>query len=180
MGYFGQLYAGRGIGIIENLARLNSSVLFLVCGGNKEDVLHYKIKNNMDNLIFMGHLPAKQIKSIMSIMDVLLMPYQREVSIGVKGVDTALWMSPIKMFEYMSVGVPIISSDLPVLREILIDKHNCLLVDPEDIMCWSSALKKILYNKLFSDKISGIAYREFRQKYTWESRAKRILSTLES
>ena len=104
---------------------------------------------------------------------------QKEVSIGVKGFDTALWMSPIKMFEYMSVGVPIISSDLPVLREILIDKHNCLLVDPEDLMCWSSALKKILYNKLFSDKISGIAYREFRQKYTWEFRAKNILSTLE-
>jgi len=178
-GYFGQLYAGRGIEIIENLARLNSSVLFIVYGGSEEDVLRFKMKNNMTNLIFMGHLPAKQIKPIMSIMDVLLMPYQKEVSIGVKGFDTALWMSPIKMFEYMSVGVPIISSDLPVLREILIDKHNCLLVDPEDLMCWSSALKKILYNKLFSDKISGIAYREFRQKYTWEFRAKNILSTLE-
>ena len=82
------------------------------------------------------------------------------------------------MFEYMSVGVPIISSDLPVLREILIDKHNCLLVDPEDIMCWSSALNEILNNKLFSEKISENAYREFRQKYTWEYRAKRIMDTL--
>ena len=51
-----------------------------------------------------------------------------------------------------------------------------MLVDPDDLTCWSSALNEILHNKLFSEKISGIAYREFRQKYTWEFRAKRILS----
>ena len=47
------------------------------------------------------------------------MPYQRNVGIGTKNSDTSNWMSPMKMFEYMSTGVPIVSSDLPVLKKFL-------------------------------------------------------------
>ena len=71
------------------------------------------------------------------------MPYQRNVSIGIKGSNTADWMSPLKLFEYMSSGVPIISSDLPVLREILEDRRNALLVPPKNFDSWDEALKII-------------------------------------
>ena len=38
--------------------------------------------------------------------------------------------SPLKLFEYMASGRPIVASDLPSLREVLADGRNALLVEP--------------------------------------------------
>ena len=126
----------------------------------------------------MGHLPSKDVKFVMSIMDILLMPYQKSVSVSLKSVNTASWMSPIKMFEYMSVGVPVISSDLEVLREVLVDKHNSLLVKPEDVNEWLTALNLLIKDKNFAKSIGLNAYKEFVEKYTWELRAKKMIGDI--
>ena len=176
IGYFGQLYRGRGIEVIQELAQLNPSFAFMVYGGNEKEITKYKNKNNLDNLFFMGHLLPKSTYEVMRAMDVLLMPYQKSVSIGIKGIDTAEWMSPMKMFEYMSTGVPIISSNLPVIREVLKDNENCLLVDPDDFIAWSESLRSIVKDKHLAEKLQNNAYNEYKSKYTWEDRAQKILN----
>ena len=175
IGYFGHLYPGRGIEIIHGLAKMNSQCLFLVYGGNEEEINDYRDKNNCNNLIFMGHSSPDKIIFKMKMMDILLMPYQKNVSIGLKGIDTSKWMSPMKMFEYMSSGVPIISSDLTVLREILVNNKNCLLVTPDNIQSWSDAIFKLNKSKDLSERISNKSYQDYQDKYTWKIRAKRIL-----
>lgn len=177
-GYFGHLYRGRGIEIIEQLANQNQNVLFFVFGGQDQDIYKYRKKNKLINLIYAGHLPFKNVKLSMSLMDVLLMPYQTTVSVSFNPTNTASWMSPIKMFEYMSVGLPIISSDLPVLREILINKYNSLLVKPDDISEWSVALNQLKDDKNLSNRLGQNAYRDFKQKYTWEIRVNKILESM--
>ena len=79
----------------------------------------------------------------MSSVDLLLMPYQNKVSIGVRGQDTSRWMSPMKMFEYMAAGQAIVASDLPVLREILVHKHNAILTKADDVIEWETAIKML-------------------------------------
>ena len=54
--------------------------------------------------------------------DILLMPYQQKVFLSKEIYDTSKWMSVMKMFEYLSCKVPLISSNLPVLREVLEDE----------------------------------------------------------
>ena len=132
-GYFGHLYEGRGIEIIEAIADARPNVLFLVFGGNDFQIQTKRLNNSRSNLIFCGHVEHEVALNIMRAVDILLMPYQKKVSIGSGAHDTARWMSPMKMFEYMSSSVPIISSDLPVLRDILTDGENALLVPPENV-----------------------------------------------
>lgn len=180
VGYFGHLYQGRGIEVIQELAKLNNTILFLVFGGNENEIAHYRKVNKLPNLLFMGHLPAKNIKTAMSLMDVLLMPYQKSVSVGLRDIDTSQWMSPMKMFEYMSVGVPIVSSNLPVLREVLVDKKNSLLVEPDNVMEWSNALNLLLNDTRLALKISETAYSEFQKYYTWDKRVKNMLDLLQN
>ena len=175
IGYFGQLYSGRGIDVIQEIAKLNPSFAFIIYGGNEKEITKYKNKNNLDNLFFMGHLLPKNTYEIMSAMDVLLMPFQKSVSIGVEGIDTAKWMSPMKMFEYMSTGIPIISSDLLVLREVLEDNENCLLVKSDDIKDWSESLRRIIKDKFLADKLQNNAYNQYRRSHTWKKRAENIL-----
>lgn len=178
VGYFGHLYEGRGIEIIEQLAKQNPNVLFFVFGGQDQDIYKYQKKNELINLVYAGHLPFKDVKLSMSLMDVLLMPYQKTVSVSLNSTNTASWMSPIKMFEYMSVGVPIISSDLPVLKEILTHNYNSLLVKPDDVFEWSVALNQLKDNKDLSNTLGQNAYRDFKQNYTWEIRVKKMLESL--
>ena len=180
-GYFGHLYPGRGIEIIEKLAKACPDVLFLVFGGSNADVNIRKNKNqDQINLFFGGHIDHPSCQAIMRSVDVLLMPYQNQVSIGTKGHDTARWMSPIKMFEYMASGVPLISSNLPVLREVLVNEYNSLLVPPEDYEEWVLALSRLIDDKNLSDSIGKQAHTDYKSMYTWEKRADSLIRILKS
>ena len=91
------------------------------------------------------------------------MPYQTKVSIGSKGHDTGRWMSPMKMFEYMAAGVPIISSDLPVLREILRNEENALLVSPSKHKEWCMALDRLSNDPVLAESIGKCAYSDYKK-----------------
>ena len=115
-------------------------------------------------------------RQLMCLVDVLLMPYQQSVSIGVAGHDTARWMSPIKMFEYLGTGVPIISSDLPVLREVLRNGDNSLLAPPADVGAWTEALAKLDDDPVLAARIGATAHMEYQRQHTWTRRAEQILA----
>jgi len=175
IGYFGHLYSGRGIEIIEGLAKIHKKHAFIVYGGNKEEISYYQQKNTSNNLFFMGHVSPKKASILMLAMDILLMPYQESVSIGIDSIDTVKWMSPMKMFEYMACGVPIISSDLSVLKEVLIDNHNSLLVKPNDIEDWALAIQRISNSSDLQEMLGKNAFYDYREKHTWNIRAKAFI-----
>jgi len=175
-GYFGHLYPGRGIEIVEEMASLRPDVLFLVYGGTEADLNIRRMNNRLSNLSYMGHVSHPMARQLMCLMDVLLMPYQESVSIGVAGHDTARWMSPMKMFEYLGAGVPIVSSDLPVLKEVLRDGDNCLLAPPADAQAWVTALKRLEEDPALAALIGATAHTEYEQQYTWTRRAEQILA----
>ena len=174
-GYFGHLYPGRGIEIVEAMAAARKDCLFLVYGGTETDIAARRTSNRQANLAFMGHVPHPVARDLMRIVDILLMPYQESVSIGVAGHDTARWMSPMKMFEYLGAGVPIISSDLPVLREVLLDGENCLLARPSDIDSWLAALDRIAGNPELAARIGSNAHDQYERQHTWTRRAEKII-----
>ncbi len=177
-GYFGHLYQGRGIEVIEQMAIERPRVLFLVVGGNPNDVQARKAAIKSDNIIYVGHVPHPVAHKTMKLVDVLLMPYQESVSIGVTGHDTAKWMSPMKMFEYMASGMPLIASDLPVLREVLEDGKNALLVSPNNIKAWIDALDRLLGDESLAKTVGSRAHEDYKRKYTWNQRACRLLETV--
>ena len=178
-GYFGHLYRGRGIEIIEELARERPRVLFVIFGGSETDVKERKDKNRgVDNLLFIGHVPHPVAQVMMRSVDVLLMPYQASVSIGVSGHDTARWMSPMKMFEYMAAAVPIIASDLPVLGEVLESGRNAILANPSNPEAWAEALDRIREDASLASRIGENAYQDYVMKYTWRSRARAMLAAV--
>lgn len=174
-GYFGHLYAGRGIEVIQQMAKNRPSCLFLIYGGNEEDVIRQRNNNTLDNIYYMGHVPHPVAQLAMKSVDVLLMPYQKSVSIGVVGHDTARWMSPMKMFEYMATGVPIISSDLPVLHEVLTHEKNCMMVPPADADAWINALDKISEDREFANSLGRVAHADYVSQHTWHRRAEALL-----
>ncbi len=178
--YFGHLYPGRGIEVIVAMAARRPDCLFLVYGGNESDIAAGRAAKHGANLHYMGHVPHPIARRTQAAADVLLMPYQQSVSIGVQGHDTARWMSPMKMFEYLAAGVPVISSDLPVLREVLDDGRNCLLVAPDQADAWVAALDRLLALPSLADSLGERAHAQYRAHHTWVRRAEALLAAARS
>jgi glycosyltransferase involved in cell wall biosynthesis len=176
VGYFGHLYPGKGMERIVEIAPRLPEVDFHIFGGTVSDIALWKEGPLSPNLYFHGHLPHAQLPALQAKMDILLAPYQKNVSVHGGGKeDVGKYMSPLKLFEYMAVGKAIICSDLPVLREIL--DESCALLVPSDVTdAWIAAIQSLLVPGL-RDILGARAQERFLSRYTWDSRAKMLLET---
>jgi glycosyltransferase involved in cell wall biosynthesis len=80
----------------------------------------------------------------------------------------------MKMFEYMASKRTIISTDLPVIREVL-NPSNAVLCPAEDIDAWSNALGSLITDEHKRLTLAQQAWLDV-QKYTWLERARNALA----
>lgn len=174
--YTGHFYAGRGLDLLLKLARAFPQAQFLWIGGQVETVDAWRQRittEGLTNIVLTGFIENKQLPLYQAAGEILLMPYETSIA-GSSGGNSADICSPMKMFEYLACGRAIMSSDLPVLHEVL-NEENAILCPPEDPQAWIAAMTGLLENP---EKINqlGAAARKDAKRYSWRSRAERILN----
>lgn len=190
VGYVGHLYKGKGIEIIAKLADKCPWACFHVVGGTENDLacwknkLAYMASPTIDispNIIFHGHVPPNKTMAYIKAFDVVLLPNQHFVMGYDKNKEVsadkniAPWTSPLKLFEYMAAGKPIIASDLPVLREVLRPEDNALLCQSDNVEAWAQALARLRDDHGLRQRIGNAALKDFEKNYTWLARADKVL-----
>jgi glycosyltransferase involved in cell wall biosynthesis len=100
--------------------------------------------------------------------DVLVLPH------SMKYVHSAYYTSPLKLFEYMAAGVPIVASDLPSNREVIRHGQNGWLVEPDNPGALAQAIHRLLEDRDEAEELAKQATHDV-QRYTWERRAGEIL-----
>jgi len=179
IGYAGGLYPGKGIEIIMQLAQRLPGCVFRIAGGSEAEVNRWRSYYRADNLEFIGHLPHAAVREFLAGCDLLVAPYRTRVSSDPSGAgDIAAWMSPLKIFEYMAVGRPIVAARLPAIEEILTDWRNALLVEPDNIEAWVNAIKRLLGDRKLADHMSRQAQNDLIASYTWQARVSRIFTSI--
>lgn len=170
VGYVGHLYPGKGEEIIRGLAERLPGLRFEIigrAGGLAEGA--------PANIQLHGILPHVQAMRRLRQFDITLAPYQVGSS-DFAGVDISSSFSPLKIFEYMAAGKPIVCSDLPVLREILTDGVNALLAPPADIDAWVRAIERLIGDGALRAALAREALETLRSTYSYDVRAKRMLA----
>lgn len=171
IGYFGKTTVGKGIDLIRRVAIASPADVFDVYGGTLEGAVKETGKSFTENVIFHGKVSNRDIPELMCDMDVLVLPNQDKLMN--MGEDIGKFTSPLKLFEYMASGRPIIASDLPVIREVL-NEENAYLVDFKDETDWGKAISAIK-----SDSKAAAAKADRAKKdvtrYTWKARAEAML-----
>jgi glycosyltransferase involved in cell wall biosynthesis len=178
VGYVGHLYPGRGIDMLAALAATMPEIDFHIIGGSDKDIRQWQHAVQCDNLIFHGFVSPGDVSRYSKQFDVTLAPYQRQVSVHGGGGNTVNFMSPLKIFEYMALGKAIVCSDLPVLREVLTDQVNALLVPPEDVAAWTAAIYRLQSDKSLRKQLGDAARHDFLTHYSWQMRARKVLAGL--
>lgn len=176
--YSGHLYKGRGIDMIASLAQFFPDIQFLIIGGNDRDIFQRRLefdKLNLPNLTLIGFIPNSDLPAYLYCANILIMPHESAV-IASSGAEISRYMSPLKMFEYLACGRPLIASDLPVLREVLNDT-NSVLCDPSDITSWVTAINAIRQDSQLSELLSLNSLRT-ATNYSWSLRAGRCIVDL--
>jgi len=177
-GYAGHLYPGKGAEIIASLAQRMPHVSFHVLGGDDAEIASWRNKAaGQRNIVFYGFRPQRDVSAFLRGPDVMLAPYQRKVRVH-GGGEVSSWMSPLKIFECMAHSKPIVSSDLPVLREVLTDEVNALLCDPDDIESWAAAIERLRNDQVLRARLADRAKLDFETNYTWAKRAETIVALL--
>jgi glycosyltransferase involved in cell wall biosynthesis len=175
VGYTGHFYAGRGVEMIITLAARLREINFLLIGGEEGDVsrISSMVKSlGLENVFISGFVPNAELPLYQAACEALLMPYQRQVAAS-SGGDISRYLSPMKVFEYLASGRAILSSDLPVLREVLAPQ-NAILLQADDAEAWVRALQELQTDPYQRARLAECAQRDALQ-YTWEARTRRIL-----
>ncbi|MGA2914920.1 MAG: glycosyltransferase family 4 protein [Sedimentisphaerales bacterium] len=178
IGFVGHLYKGRGIELILELAARCPNADFHLAGGTEEDINYWKAAAiDYKNVKFYGFMPHPETEKFRLKMDILLAPYQKKVSVADNGnMTTEKWMSPLKLFEYMAAGKAIISSDIPVLREILEHEKTAIFCPPDDADAWQIAIERMRDDIVLRDRLGRAAREIFLKHYTWKARAEKVLA----
>ncbi|MDP3993643.1 MAG: glycosyltransferase [Candidatus Doudnabacteria bacterium] len=146
-------------------------IIFVAVGGAAADIKHYQnLARNMNvekRVMLLPKVDQPKVAICQKAFDVLLMPFP-------KNEHYAYFMSPLKMFEYMASGRPIVTADLPSIREIL-GEESAVFAEAENSKSFADGIKKILSDSDLADKISLNA-RQKVQEFTWQKRARNILN----
>jgi glycosyltransferase involved in cell wall biosynthesis len=86
---------------------------------------------------------------------------------------SSAFTSPLKLFEYMASGRPIVASDLPSLREVLRHEENALLAEPGNPQALVAGIQRIKDDAALGQRLAAQARADVAQ-FTWARRAERL------
>ena len=181
IGYVGALASmglQKGVGEILNaihlLKRENIKVHSEIVGGPDGWVSEYKkmakhLGLDGTDVTFRGHIPSNEVPRAMKECDLLIYPAPIN-----KHTYFMRDTSPMKIFEYMSTGKPMICADTPPIRDVL-DESVTLFYEPGNVDDLST---KIVFAMENAEEMHAMAWRakERVKEYTWDKRMERIIS----
>ncbi len=178
VGYVGRLKTlgmDKGVTVLlEALAELKDQQTFFgfIVGGPENDRKEYEAAAHAlgltkDDVLFTGEIPGGDVPAALSACDILAMPFP----------DVPHYrhhMSPLKMFEYMAAERPIVTSDLPTVRDVLSDE-TAIFCRPGDPKSLVTALRWIQDHQSEARARAQRA-RKLVENHTWQARMQRILN----
>lgn len=168
--YTGHLYDWKGVDTLCESASLLPNSCFYIVGGTVKDIDIYKKRfKNSANIFFVGFRPHYEIPLWQKAADVLVIPNTAKQDIS------KYFTSPMKLFEYMASGRPIVASRIPSIEEIVTEREVCFF-EPDNAGDLVLKIKEVSLKDI-NDKVSS-ALKKVKE-HSWQNRAKRIIEFID-
>lgn len=168
-----KVYNWKGVDVFLELVKFFSEkYYFILVGGRKSSVEAIRNKYNDKNLFLTGYVDHERVPLYLKSADVLVLPNKSG------NIISECYTSPLKLFEYMASGVPIVASSLPSIKEIL-NEENSFLFEANNVNDLSEKINFVLENKDEAEKRAKKAFENVKS-YTWEKRAENIINFIKN
>lgn len=168
--YSGALHKGNDIDSLSPLFECFPDWDFVFIGGKEAEIRAYSVRySSFSNVKFLGRLPHADVINYQLSADVLLFPLTK---------SNKLWKytSPLKLFEYMKAGKPIVGSNIGSVCEILDESNSFVFNEKLDVV---DAFNR--YCLAQDEEVKGMIEKNkslIKNRYNWSSRAKFILEKI--
>lgn len=164
--YCGRFYGWKGLAVLIDAAEhIPPGISIYIIGGTKEEFMSVARKTEIsEKFVFHGEKPYTEIPIWLSAADALLV-------LGTKhDTQSYYYTSPMKLFEYMASGTPIVASKTPAIQDIVSDTE-VIFYEPDNSQ--DLAQKMILsVSGLESVEMKTAAAAVKAETFTWQKRAK--------
>lgn len=161
--FVGRLYSRKGLPTLLQAARGVvkgfKNTQFVISGGgfkqNEEKLQKLARKEGIeDNVSFVGYFPDEKLPDLYAAADIFVLP--------------ALYENfPFAILEAQSTGLPVVSTRVGGIPELIVDKHSGLLIDPGDHEQLADAIIKLLQDSSFAEKLGEKARQLIEEKFAW-------------
>lgn len=166
--YSGGLYRFKGVDLLLEVAAEMPQTHFVFLGGKAEHVAAYRAltrEKQLSNVTFLGHLPQVQLPALMQAADVLAHPH-------LSG-EAANFTSPMKFFDYMGTGTPIVATEIPPMMEFKSAGVVAGWCEPDNPIAYARCLQQVFRSHPRKPEGYGNSV-EFVRQFTWENRIQQI------
>jgi glycosyltransferase involved in cell wall biosynthesis len=171
--YVGTLQFWKGLDtLLDALVEAPELRLLVLGGGKAEELARLRARVDhlglRDRVELAGRVPQREIPSLLAHVACAVHPLREDHAIA--GVFT----SPLKLFEYMALGLPIVAGGVGSVREILRDGETARLYAPGDARALAAALREVCGDSALAARLGSAAAKESAH-FSYEARAQRLL-----
>ena len=172
IGYIGHLYPWKGADLVIEAVAALAETRGLIIGGTDAERDLTRLKDLAEQLgcsarvTFTGLLPPEQARARLRDAHVLTLP-------NPPSVISNAFTSPLKLFDYMAAGRPIVASDLPAIREVLTDNRNAVLIEAGNPQALTAGIRRLKEDPALAAGLARFALDDVRE-FTWDRRAARL------
>lgn len=169
--YLGSLHPWKGVDLlIKALPNIPQGTLWIAGGGDARIAELQTLANELgvrDRVTLLGAVDPVKRFELIAQSSVCLLPLT-QTSIGSR------YTSPLKLFEYMAMGKPIVVADLPSIREVVQHEQHALLFAAEQPAALAAAVNRLMTDPVLGARL-GLAAQAHSRNYSWHARAAHIL-----
>ena len=146
--------------VITLAAHPDARLVLVGDGARREAMERLAVELAIDHAVrFLGFVPHHDVPRLMSAADIAAAPYP--------ALDDELWLSPLKLVEYMACGNTIVASAVGQPSEVIQDGKNGLLVPPGDVSALSATLNALLDDGAMRERLGKQAREDAVHKHSW-------------
>lgn len=172
--YVGSISAMRGIReLVRACSLLRSGARLAVAGAFSESALEAEVHAYpaWPEVLDMGHQDRAGVRALMAASMAGLVTLHPE--------PNYLDALPVKMFEYMAAGIPVIASDIPLWRGIVEDAGCGICVDPRDPRAIAEAIDLFVSYPHLAREMGENGRRATADQYNWQAESDKLISFYE-